>query len=233
MPIVQLLFWIRWGLSLLLGLYLAWRLKGIVRALVVRSMPVRYRISERSYLLQTRISTIAAFSITIGTAMLVNWGFWKFQKAVGLSVEKEKTDLPPSPTPPKERPVPFSSVLPTIPPPAPAPIPSPEPLPQEGRSDPSSPPPHPAAPPAPPDPHYWQLHALEEWEGAWSAKDDLERKLARTVWLAVTAEDPMSYRLLVGPFRTRDEAVRYSRRKKLKGFPRRPDGLRFISPEPG
>lgn len=50
-------------LSLILAFYLTRKFRDFIRATVVRFMPVRHRISDESFNMQTRISTIVAFGL--------------------------------------------------------------------------------------------------------------------------------------------------------------------------
>ncbi len=50
-------------ISLFVGFYVARRMREMLRVLVLRLMPVHKRISEESYDIQTRKSTILAFIV--------------------------------------------------------------------------------------------------------------------------------------------------------------------------
>ncbi|MCO6480075.1 MAG: hypothetical protein J5I94_25780 [Phaeodactylibacter sp.] len=95
-------FLIRTFLALFIGFWIASRLRGVLRAIVIRSMPVRYRMSEEYFNTQTRISMALAVAIGLSIAGLSYWGLGKARNAIkGPVVSRSSTvEIEPLPAPP-------------------------------------------------------------------------------------------------------------------------------------
>ena len=103
-----------WGIRLLVGLsigfILASKWKEGLRGLVIRCMPVKHRISEQSYLLQTRITTVVSILFAIVVATVLNLALSKGLQGIGWTlpttqqtVSPRLIPLPPKPVPNVER----------------------------------------------------------------------------------------------------------------------------------
>jgi|GEM_PF-6895601 len=216
MPSFDLYFFLRLAVGLILGFFIVYRIKGILRALVVRSMPVRHRISEKSFLIQTRISTLLAFVLAITVALLTEWGLREAAQALGLPTTVTKTeqhDIATSPDP--------------APAPAPALVPEPEPAPVDTLPDtPQTKQPTSVATTTE-EIYYLQLYAFRRQDFAEAAQAAMSEALDQPVWLAVRPGDTEPYKIMAGPFPSRAAAVRYRKRRQLRGFPRPAEELQF------
>lgn len=222
MPSFDLYFFLRLAVGLTLGFFIVYRTKGILRALVVRSMPVRHRISEKSYLLQTRISTVLAFVLALTVGLLTEWGLREAAHALGLPTTVEQPEA-------QDRSASVEQVPAALPLPEPKPSPEPEPVPRDTLVAPSQPKTKQPSPVSAPtaEPYYLQLYAFRRQDFAEAAQAALSKALDQPVRLAERPGDTEPYKIMAGPFPSRAAAVRYGKRRQLNGFPRPAEGLQF------
>lgn len=216
---------IRLALLLLTGFWIVRKLRAPLRDIVLRLMPVQYRMSESSFNIQTRISTALGIIIAIGVAWGLNWAV----VAISDSINPPSTTPTPIPTKPALQPeevetVPFS-VTPNTTPAVPTTTPS-APIP-------TTPTPYEPSPPtikSPSSPHYLQVEAFKEETRAWRLKSQLEQQLAEKISLAEgLTPDHAPFKVIVGPFNSRTEALVYKRSAHLDGFPQAAHRLRLLS----
>lgn len=220
---VPILLLVKLAVSVFAGFWLVSRMSGLLRALVVRAMPMKYRISETSFVHQTRFTTLV--SVILGTLLAgaIYWGLdWLLAQAFGqpekIEEDTEIIILPPVETPQivdtvsrpaggKEEPVQQAFVVKSAPkarePEAPAVI--------------------------TPETWFVQLHAFEEAGLAWAAQVREEKRLRRPVWVADGGEAWPPYKVLAGPFAGRDSAEAWRRQKRLRGYPRQLGELRLYA----
>lgn len=224
---------VRLLLGLIAGIWLARKMRGFLRWLVVHLMPVRYRVSEQSFNMQTRISASLAYLLALGVAALVYTGLGKaWDKASMPRVAKTETAEASS-----------SSLEPTLPSTYSAPVynaPEEAAPPQENLPAPApAPPPATMRAPEPPPParpdvyeesgrYFVQLYAFREEARAWAQKQYWQGRLSQRVWVGVAAGEPVPYKVLAGPFHGRQEARRYLRSNGLAGFPREQKDIRLF-----
>lgn len=110
MDIINIILAIRIAFGLTVGVYLANRWKEIFRGLVIRCMPIKHRISEQSYILQTRITSIVGIVFAILVAVLINMAF-----GIGWQKMGWQTRLQQQSVTPKLIPIPPSPVVPNLP----------------------------------------------------------------------------------------------------------------------
>lgn len=82
---------------------------------------------------------------------------------------------------------------------------------------------------APRSQFYAQVEAFIYEENAWNEKNALQIKVDRTVLVAVVRNDPVPYKVIIGPFNSRNAATNYLSQHRLRGFPRTASGLLFPS----
>lgn len=225
---VPILLLVKLAVSVFAGFWLVSRMSGLLRALVVRAMPMKYRISETSFVHQTRFTTLV--SVILGTLLAgaIYGGLNQLQAQIFGPPEKkpvkkeEDTEiimLPPVDGPQlidtvagpagsgKEEPVQQAFVVKSAPkvrePKAPAVITS--------------------------ETWFVQLHAFEEAELAWAAQVREEKRLRRPVWVADGGEAWSPYKVLAGPFADRASADAWRRQKRLRGYPRQLGELRLYA----
>ena len=177
---------------------------------------MKHRISERSFVLQTRITTLVSVIVGGLIALLVFQGMtraaWKI------------TGRPQPPKPPVVKPIEKPETRP------PDTAPEPElPIPASSEPAPEAAPPPPKTEAAPGELSYLQLHALTDFDAAWAQRAHWERRLGRAVWVAHESAGVGPYKVLVGPFPDRRSASAYKRQKKLDGFPRALEPLRLYA----
>ncbi len=231
--------------GLLLGVLISLKLKDPIRSFVLMLIPLRHRISERSYRIQTRAGTIMTFLIIIGTTLGVTWGVGK----VGNMFSKESTTVmrPLStwkpttkrklPTP-QIRPAPAENQQPVASPPVETQEGSPTnelqsyeevttdlnrlPEPPRKRSR------KPGVLPEPEVPHYAQVSAFTTLAKAQAQQSSCQRDCSTSMWIAYVPEDQAPYKVLAGPFVSRSAANAFLRKQGWPGYPRQEEGLTFF-----
>lgn len=221
--------------ALFLGFWIASRLQGLLRAMVIRMMPVRYRMSEEYFNIQTRISMAVAVAIGLGIAALTYWGIGKAGSAItgpivsrSSTVEIEPTPAPPLAAPswePEESPAP-SDTLPTREDtPQVSPASSSEPALPETYEEPK--PVRISSPPPPANPYYLQLYAFVSETRAWQQKAHWASRLPRSIHVGIDPGGAVPYKVLAGPFNSRQQAIEFRKKHKLASFPRQLGQIRL------
>ena len=222
---LQFFLLFRLTVAVLAGFWLVRRMSRHLRAIVVRSMPIRYRVSEKSFSYQARFTTLV--SVVIGTLLAggIYWGLTYLADQFSGDTPKPTRgpDLIEDPGPD-----PYGTSIDTIlvvesdPPPEiepsiteqPAPVAKAQPV---------------RRAPVVINAGTWflQLHAFEVLENAENQQARLERRLRRPVWIANGGDEWAPYKVLVGPFASRTEAEAYRKQKRLDGFSRPLEYLRL------
>lgn len=219
---------IRLLLGFAAGFWLARKVRGSLRWLVVRLMPVRYRVSEQSFNMQARFSAALAYLLALGVALFIYIGLGKARDKLApprVTIE-EVTEISPSsmgPTletssgtpvysstseaPPRRDSLPAVALEPQRPAPGPPPA-YPSSYEENGR-------------------YFVQIFAFKEEARAWAQKQYWESRLSRRVWVGVATGEAVPYKVLVGPFGQRQDARRYLRSEGLAGFPREQEDIRL------
>lgn len=224
---VPILLLVKLAVSVFAGFWLVSRMSGLLRALVVRAMPMKYRISETSFVHQTRFTTLV--SVILGTLLagVFYWGLdWLLAQAFGQPEKKPikiKEDTEIIMLPPVDGPQLIDTVA--------RPAGGKEEQVQQAFAVKSAPKAREPKAPAVITPETWfvQLHAFEEAELAWAAQAREEKRLRRPVWVADGREAWSPYKVLAGPFADRDSADAWRRQKRLRGYPRQLDDLRLYA----
>ena len=231
---ISLFLLFRIAAGVLIGVWLVSKVRNPLRAAVVRLMPMKYRISEKSFIHQARLTTVVSALLA---ALVAGAVFHGITRAAQMShvIEKEST-LPkeskrsdqsrlgaPAPEEP-EQPGPDTVEAAA----GAAPDPMPEAAPQTVIV-----PPKPKSRPEPlvitPETWFLQVHALGDSENAWAEKARLERRCPKKVWVGHDGEGDTPYKLLVGPFAGRAEALSYRKKKKLGGYARPLEDIRLFA----
>lgn len=224
---------IRLLIGLSAGFWLAHKMRGFFRWLVLRLMPIRYRISEQAFNMQARISAALAYLLALSVAAFIYVGLGKAGAQVGLPwISKEESTEVRSSSMEPTLPIAYSTPdysLPeepvlsadSLPPPA-ITSPEPEPAARPGRST--------SYPRAYMNSsrYFVQLYAFRNEERAWAQKQYWEGRLSERVWVGVAAGDAVPYKVLVGPFGQWQEARQYLRSQRLDGFPREQKDIRLF-----
>jgi len=212
MTLFQWLTLLRWLFAFFLAFFVVRKFRDVLRGLIVRSLPVKYRLSEKYFDLQNRITTLSVILIATGIAIALNIGMIRLGQSVGWTWEvpaRRTSTTPPPPipfavTPVEEAPAPESTmdVLP-VEQPAVSPAPAPVPRPLRG------------------DRYYWQVEAFMEESRAWRLQRALSDELLEEVEVGAHPRDRAAYKVLIGPFSSRADAAAYARVRGLRGWPRR------------
>jgi len=212
----------RIAVGVLIGIWLVGRFRNPLRAMVVRMMPMKYRIAEKSFLHQARITTGVSALLVLMIAGVIFLGMTRAAELVQGAPEKkepskqEKSELAPlgsaapKPKEPEQGPAEVKD-----PPPEAEPEPAPAP-----RIVPSKPKPRPVAVVITEQTYFIQVHAFKDPVNVWETKSRMDRRLPKMVWVAYSEYDEAPYKVLVGPFEDRPAALRYRKLKKLGGFVR-------------
>lgn len=214
-------------LGLVAGIWLARKLRGFLRWLVLRLMPLRYRVSERSFNIQSRASAVLAYALALGIALSVYAGLGKAREKIALPwVAREETTEISSHS--LEPPLPPAYSAPAYSPPEKAPPPQ-DSMPPAGIIAPPPPEPPPAYPSAYEERgrHFVQLYAFRDEARAWAQKQYWQGRLSRQVWVGVAPGEAAPFKVLVGPFAQLQDARRFLRSERLDGFPREQRDIRL------
>ncbi|MCB0572559.1 MAG: SPOR domain-containing protein [Phaeodactylibacter sp.] len=212
-------------LGLAAGFWLVRKMRGFIRKLAVGLMPVRYRVSERSFHLQTRLSASLAFFMAFCVALAVFLGLGKVERAARQHPWIEKEESTYSRHEPQSQTMEILSTEPVYP------------APESGSTAQDSLPAEEIQPPQDETGqprsydvsggYYAQLFAFQQEERAWAQQRYWEKRLSYPVLVAIAPGTRGPYKVLVGPFRQKQDARAYLRQQKLQGFPRNDEGLRL------
>jgi len=211
-------FVVRILLALLAGFWVARYFRAAIRGLVIRLMPLKYRMSEQSFHLQSRISTALAILIALAIGFIVNQGLNRAIEAAGdkwwsKSDKMETFSFPAEPESVHTEPEPIPSPEPDI-----SPVPS---LAEEKPSEKTATPDSYGSTAAPQKgSHYLQVSAFDETDNAWRYYHAMERRYPGRAHLGKVSNGPGLYKALLGPFPNRAATLSFRARHNLQGFPR-------------
>lgn len=218
MTTLSIAFFIRIGIALIAGFIVARRLRRFVRSSVIRSMPLEKRMSEQSYSLQTRISTLIGFIIALLAAALANLGLLQLEEMIDIPVltqntssttisdfEEEEASLFASSNWPSEieEPITIDAIRDSLP-----------------QSDSYDELPSGNMKPLEKGAYYLQLYAFNSQELAMSQLFLSRSQLDKPVMLGKVEYTLGPYKILAGPFPSRVAARAYRDKYKLTGFTR-------------
>lgn len=212
MTLFQWLTLLRWLFAFFLAFFVVRKFKDVLRGLIVRSLPVKYRLSEKYFDLQNRITTLSVILIATGIAIALHIGMIRLGQSVGWTWESPAPRTSATPPPP----TPFA-VAPVEPVPAPESIMDAMPV----AEAPAAPMPAPTPGPLRGDRYYWQVEAFMEESRAWRLQRALSDELLEEVEVGAHPQDRAAYKVLIGPFSSRADATAYARARGLRGWPRR------------
>lgn len=219
---------IRVVLPLLLGYWIARRSRHLIMSLVLRLMPLKVRLSQKAFTMQTRITMMVGAGIMAATVLAFNYAYVKLAPMTAAAPGKAAQELAPLPAPAQTPPTPQQPVMEPAPE---APAAAPEPRePEQAAIAVPQPQPYysPPPPPAPVEtPVYLQLSAFRHYESAWVMQQRVAQRYRRPVWVGQHGYDHAPYKVLIGPFRSRRAAVAFKKAQRLKAFPRTLDDIRL------
>ena len=218
MTTLSIAFFIRIGIALVAGFIVARRLRRFVRSSVIRSMPLEKRMSEQSYSLQTRISTLIGFVIALLAAALANLGLLQLEEIIGIPVLTQSTTSATISDFEEEASLFASSNWPSeIDEPIDTADTSWNSLPQPDSNDelPSG-----KMKQLEKGAYYLQLYAFNSQELAMNQLSKSRSQLYKPVMLGKVEYSIAPYKILAGPFLSRVAARKYRDKYKLKGFTR-------------
>lgn len=213
------------ALALFAAFYLTRKIRGFIRATVVRFMPIRHRISDESFNMQTRISTMVAYLLGLLLSLLFYRGIdlvaneivpgavTRQEIITPVLPEPEPLQLLPAPEPllePKEK-----EAKPPIEDPEPTPVSeyetTPRDLPLPARET---------------GVFYLQLYAFINVDRALIQQAVFSERLSYPVTVKKVDGTIGPYKVIVGPFASRREAMRLIREQRLQAMVVRADQLR-------
>lgn len=201
---------IRWSIALAVSFYVIYRCRPLIRNIALRLIPMRHRISQDSFRLQTRYAILLSFAIGGLLAVVGNWSLLQASKKMGWI--PPSTPLPVVSTPlPVARPLPS---VPVVPPKDSIDVPIAPSIP------PITPPTYEALPSS--NDYYLQVGSFENEATAVQLRDRLATRLLTEVQVLTFRDTaPFTYKVVIGTFASRADALRYQDRHRLQGFPRR------------
>lgn len=221
-------FVIRILLALLVGFWVARYFRAPIRGLVIRLMPIKYRMSEQSFHLQSRISTGLAILIALAIGFVVNQGLSRALQLVEgrwwdrtESIEAFSMPLEPASPPPEPELEPL---------PEPEPQANPHLVPETEKPETTIPKAYGPAPEAtaPVGSYYLQAGAFDKAENAWRYHYTLSRRFPGRAHLGEQAGRYCPHKVLLGPFPSRRAVRSFRGRHGLEGFPRTLQELQLV-----
>jgi hypothetical protein len=213
---------IRSTMALITGLIVARKMRATLRMLVVRLMPVKLRMSDRSFYIQSRMGILLAFIVAIGIAIIVDsslkrifknadWGIKRVEKGswqevsppdpltfnLPAATEKEVSNTEVSPDEHMDQ--------------------------QQTNSAPSSETrPQSYSPRTQAiDAYYLQLNAYQNIEYAYAFYETMYQMYGSNIKIGHLANDKAPYKVLAGPFDNRNSAVALKAKYQTHSFPRK------------
>lgn len=205
MSTVYVLLIVRLTIGLFIGIYLTWKLKHILRTMVVRMIPHKHRFGDQSFNIQARWNTITAFIFIVAIACLVNYGISLTQRHLfgpqKTKTKSTKSDVDQFSFAPKQQWT--EQIL------------DQDTLPQEEVdtyiSD--------TKPIQKPDQYYLQVQAFWSISLAEESYTRYRRRFGDQVHLGESLTSQVPFKVLLGPFESRKACTRFRLAKRLKGFP--------------
>lgn len=246
MDIINIILAIRIAFGLTIGVYLANRWKEIFRGIVIRCMPIKHRISERSYILQTRITSMVGIIFAILVAGIIN-----IVMAIGWQKMGWQSGLQQQTVTPKLIPIPANPVVPNLPKkeileeeetstPEDIIIPTKVPIPKKSISTtsyyPREVPPLEVQYVTKPS-TYYQPMALPVYLQIYAFTSYPKAQQQRARWIGQTpfpvkvgyrANDYTPYKVVIGPFPSRQAANHFKNKITIPAFIRPIEGLQFF-----
>ena len=213
------LFVVRILIALFIGFWLARRFRVHIRSLVVRLLPLKYRMSERSFYIQTKISTTLGFIIALGVGFIVNEALERGLNMLDIPLlsrtEQAAVITPPSQEmqedeEPQEQSIPdtYSTTIPV----------------QEQEKPEALPAYKPETPDITPIPsanYYLQLSAFDNLSYAEAYYHEMKQRFPKYAHMSRTYDRVCPYKIVLGPFPNRKASVQFKAKYNLNGFPRK------------
>ena len=213
-------------IGLALGLLIVRHFKDFILAIIIRLLPLRYRISANSATLHARVSTIVSFVLVFLICGTTYWGLGKAVELVTVTEQQTMVNIPPTITLPQTRPaspltIPIDIEEPvTVPkevaPPAVVPtvLKTPPPAPQTIPTRPTVVT-RPITIVAQPN-YYLQVSATQSLERARRGCDRLRQQWNVPCKIGVDETHAYSYKILLGGFATLEDTKAFKRKYRLK-----------------
>jgi hypothetical protein len=207
----------------IIGGGVAYRSKKMLLAILLRVMPMRYKISENASYLQARISTLLILSIIFSVAGLSYYGINKAKQALTpmLSSHQTVTSIrksvyKPLLPPPSKVSIRDTSHLEAIP---------------ISYADYETPAPRlerPSVSPTPSVRYFLQIAAFRSRQKANKKRVMENRKGKVQCLVGVIDADGIPYKILLGPFTSFQKVKTYQRQNNLSGYPKSADQIDYF-----
>jgi hypothetical protein len=229
---------LRFTIGLVIGVFVAYKSRYLLQNLIIRLLPVSYRMQEHSYRMQNRLYYALLTMTAFGIMLLFHWGVNRVTQALGW--DKVTDDVINNQgvlsNPPQEYDLTYPPVV-TVPRPSPQqPIAEPKQEVQTFDRLPnvmSSPAPEiqrerfvpkfesrTVVPSEPQVTYFIQLNAFADLQKARKHRLSWASRTPYHCYIGVRAEDMSPYKVLLGPFAGREAAEAYRKRNRIKGFPK-------------
>jgi len=205
--------------GMIVGVYLARFCQRLLQTIVMQFIPMHKRLSPDSYRFQKRLMTFINIALVVGTAFLFSYGLQYAWNNYGLGVKPPQIEPLSVPKPSvQEYPKSKQLSITQLPAPSPKPIEYRDTFPKFTEQI-----PHEKS-----QPMYLQVGAYTDYHHARKAVHERNQKY-HSIPFVIGAErfGTSPYKVLVGPFVTRQKAMEYSQYYKLNGFPRKINDLRL------
>ncbi len=241
MEMTQLIWLLRIIIGLIIGLLAARKMRELIRSIVIRCIPLKHRISERSFQLQTRATTVVAILVAIGIAIGLNYGLSKALEKTDISKSTLITSPSVMPQPALKKKEADKGDPPSITTPEPAikfqeqPISDYEwfnnkeatsvtktnkkiayPMTKKGYAAPALQ----RLPSVYQIPHYAQIYAFDSFQRAKRQQVLWTQQHSLPIWVGYAEGSQAPYKVLVGPFENRAEATWFLKVNSIEGFPK-------------
>lgn len=218
--------------SIAIAFIITYRIRKPIRAVIVQMMPVKQRVSDDFFHIQTRIGLVVGVIVALIIAFITYMGLEVVERQfsekkveqggfVKPSVYEETEPVAvPKTMPPNESDEQDLDAKEDLPPENPSEAEEKEESPAVQNN------PERTSSRSETGRWYLQINAFDVYDNAVRQYETLRRELDRTVWLVVAPGERGLYKVLIGPFPDRAALRRYRSRHQLQGWPRHREGLR-------
>ncbi|MEN0005924.1 MAG: SPOR domain-containing protein [Bacteroidota bacterium] len=202
--------------ALIIGFGIALKARSSIRTLVVKCMPIRYRVSEQFFHLQGRLTMLIAFLFGLSLTVLIDRSFvaaydWLSPKSVTTIETKRTQEFSRTPEwiakPTPKDTIQKDTTSPII-----------------NYEEPSSRIINGHTPRA--SDWFLQVQAFQSKDAALRALASWQTSTPE-VRLGILHSDLVPYKILIGPFATRSDVLRYKNKRNWGGFPRPLGAIRW------
>lgn len=235
MSSIPVFLMIRLLIGLTLSFLLVRKMRGFIRAMIVQCMPMKQRISPKSYTLQTRLTTLISIVLIALLSMLFNQFFLQLAQSTGIVEQTQIRSQEARTVTPLLRPIQEKPVSPEMAEPPilgatveQALIKNEQVFKGQIQEQIQAGPIIIDQPIRLSEQYFVQVTALSSLQKAKNSYRKWRSKSQHSCWIAA---DEYSYKVLLGPFTSRKAANQYIRQRSLDAYPRKAQQLNFLQIE--